>query len=162
MKRNKFLKAAVALWVVAAVGLAMWQGNVLAKYTDMAVGWGRAQVAKWALGEKRGPANDDGEPVLIVFEPGTTAAQRTTTVSLVNNSEVTARYVMEASVYSVDAYVGEAPFLAAIKASIEANANYDPVSGVELSPGSQATLDIIIPPVNFRGLEIAAVAVQVD
>ena len=165
MKPNRILKAAALLWVLAAATAAMWPGTQ-AKYTASAAVTATAAVAKWDAFERIDPAalGDDGEPIQLYLKRA--AVSRTTTITLANNSEVAARYVLAAyvnTVKPVGAQTGaqaRQAFLAAVMASIEANPGYD--GGIPLGMGATASLQIEIPNATFTGLELTATATQID
>jgi len=175
MKPNRLLKAAAWLWALTVISAGLLPGGTQAKYAAGAQGIGTAQVAKWGpferYKEKYPEAEDDGTgaPVLVAFAADADDEDRTATLSLVNRSEVTARYVLVAD---VDEVAGETDkedpvvvnFLAAIHASLNDNADYDDgiVLGYTGQANDSATLDVVIPNTTFKGLTITAYAVQVD
>jgi len=173
MKANRFLKAAVALWVLTVLTGSVTAGaGTIAKYTASAAANASARVAKWwpfeSYHEKDTTDDDEsGAPVLLVFDKTNPQAQ-TATLYLNNRSEVTACYVLEATVEEVEGETGgDAPevvaFLADIMASIaDSHADYDPVDGIVVGYGATEELSVTIPVKNFTGLEITARSVQVD
>ena len=169
MKPNRLLKAAAWLWALAVISAAMLPEATLAKYTAQGTGSASARVAKWdpfEWAERRD--DDDGEPIKLLLKA--TAGSRTSTITLHNDSEVTARYVLASTVAYVkpvgtqDGEQAKTAFLDAIAASLNANADYN--NGITLGYVGQATatamLSITIPDATFTGLEITASAEQVD
>jgi hypothetical protein len=171
MNKNRILKAATALGMIAALSLAFLPGTTLSKYTAQAIGTATAQVAKWRPFEdyhdkSKDRMDDDGsgEAVWLVFDKN--AAEEQATLYLTNQSEVTAHYLLEATVQEV---AGEtsgpvvANFLEDIMTSIaNSHQEYDPDDGIVLQYGATEELAVTIPAVSFIGLEIIARSVQVD
>jgi hypothetical protein len=157
------------LWAFTVLSFSLTAGT-MSRFSSAAVSGSTGRLAIWDVGEKRGSAEDSSDAVLVIFKPASTVAQRTTTITLVNNSEVTAQYMLTATVDEVEGSTDEGDledFLASLvikhKGGSLDGTNYNPLTGVKLPIGpSQAKLDVTIPAVNFKGLEIAAVAVQVD
>ena len=165
MKTFRFLKLAAVLWAITVVA-ASFLPATLAKYRSSASGdGGTAQVARWDPFTAPDPEIvivDD--TVLLVFGKGDAAA-RTTTVIITNNSEVTASYVLTASVDSVGrppTPAEKAAFLEIVQDSIEANLGYDDTTGIEVPYNDFRELQITIPAATFTELRIAARVVQVN
>ena len=169
------LKAALALWALTVVTTATLPGTTNAKYTASATAEAVARVARWEPFDTIGlpvigsdGEEDDGAPIELYFKRAETS--RTTSLTLINRSEVAARYVFEADVASVkpvgtqDAQQAKQAFLDAVMASIEDNANYDGGIGLGYAgqPNATAQLTVTIPNATFQGLEIIARAAQID
>ena len=191
MRRNRFLKVAVWLWVLAVLTAASLVPSLTqAKYVASAEASASARVAKWwpfaVFNEAEasypispaGPAgsldDDDGDSIELNFDPSAPDDYRTT-VTLTNRSEVTARYRLIPSVTTVGgAGSGQDydDFLAAVKNSVTFKSAvgftppvgyaYDPGDGIAVPFGREVELDIVIPAVAFTGLEIGVASVQVD
>ena len=172
MKPNRFLVAGAVLGVLAVLSAASLSGGTAARYAASAAGnSATAQVAKWRPFEdyhdrSKNRMDDDGsdEAVWLVFEAGATEKQAT--LYLTNQSEVTARYVLEATVAEVE---GETSgpvveqFIEDVMGSIAAShVDYDPDDGIVLKYGATEELKATIPAMSFEGLEITARSLQVD
>ena len=167
MKHNRFLRTAGWLWALAVLSSAMLApGITQAKYAASATGSASARVAKWnAFRQITETQLSDDEidgyaPVLLLFPD---ANPVTTTLTIVNNSEVTARYLLVPSVLGfVGTEAAKDEFLDAINDSLADNEDYAEGYGIVVPYDGQATLTAGIPPATFARLSIEAIAVQVD
>ena len=188
MKHNRILIAAAWLWVFAVLTAAPLVSSMTqAKYVAGAEAAASARVASWDAFERIDPEDDDktGEPVLLLYRQGD--AGQTATLTLVNKSEVTARYVLVPNVDDWDtvAYPDKEDFLEALGIRISttcdtltddpcdeccadryAGQTYSAGDGIVLGYADGAPtvahLDVTIPAVAFKGLRIEAYATQVD
>ena len=162
MEINRFLKLAVVLWSIAVLGASALPGAA-AKYVAQATGGSTVQVAKWDAFDRIDPTDEDndGSSVVLVFEPEAVSGE--SELTLVNESEVPARYVLELKVGNVDT-MDETLFLSAIESSITPIGpySYSSSAGIEVPCGETRKLKITIPAVTFQRLQIDACAVQVD
>jgi len=176
MKPNRILKAAVWLWV-AAVATASVLGPSLtqAKYVASATVEASARVAKWDPFDRITPEQLEEDtasgfsPVQVLLGPGSPSVLLDEdgdipTLTIRNDSEVTAKYVLDVDVDYVKPSVefpDEEAFLDAILDSLNVlNSEYD--DGIVVPYLDSAVLEIAIPAVTFRGLHITAYAAQVD
>ena len=172
MKPNRILRAAGVLCVLVAATAAFVPGATMARYTAGAEVTASARVAMWwpfsTFGEHEifdepnppfDPAddNDDG-PITVLLSPGQNELK--TIVTLVNRSEVTARYILVPDVdeFDTEAFVDKEAFLEAI--TIGDGDDYD--GGIVVPIGQEVPLDIEIPAVRFKGLKIDVIAEQAD
>ena len=183
MKPKHFLRAAAALWALTVLGAAMMPGASLARYAARADGSDTLRVASWdpfdriSEEELAEDTADSYASVLVIHEDGAATClsthldppgQALPTITLRNEGEVTARYVLDISVDEVSAkyYADKASFLGdvvvAFKSANFAGASYSAANGIVIPYGKQAVLSVSIPAVTFKGLHIEAIAVQVN
>jgi len=165
MKPKRLLAAAAVLWALVVLSTAMLTPGTFAQYAAGAIGGAIARVAAWDV-FIRGKKAD--EPLLLIFEEDEhgAALSCTTVITLANNSDVTARYVLVAS---WDEESEDTP-----QVSVETNAAYlvefgpyDEDNGIVLPYAqsgvpTEVKLDVTIQPGNFTGLKIDAFALQID
>ena len=161
MRKNLLLRTAAGLLALAAVTASLLTASTTAKYAAAASGEASARVAKWDAFDRLGnypheynaahgmleyvdDATDD--PVVLLFD----AAEdyRETTITLLNRSEVAARYFLEVSWDEGNPVVEIA--------------GYDPAAGVVLPPDGSAALGVKVYRGDFKGLRIDAHAEQMD
>ena len=171
MKANRFLKVAAVLWGLAVLSAAMLTPSTFAKYAAVSSGGGKTRVAKWDAFQMIDPADDD-DPVLLLLDPA--HATQTTTITLTNNSDVTARYVLRPDVATVGTGTGaeKTAFLngivvttnaASLAAGFGAYNNGIVIPYATGGVPTQVKLDIAFPAsLSFSGLKIDVVALQVD
>lgn len=163
MKTNRLLRAALCLWLAAAASTALWPA--MGAYYAETEGDAQARVAQWAPFAAIDPALEDGTALRLNMKES--AASRTTTLTLFNDSETSAFYVFSADVKTVKpageqtAAQAKSAFLAALLGTLnDLNVPYN--NGVTLAPGETISLQMELPNVTFTGLVMECTATQID
>ena len=164
MKPNRMLKVAAWLWMAAVLTASMLvPGITQAKYTASATGTAAGQVARWEVGEQIEVEDVlEPSPAKLVFAQG--KAYEETQIKLVNNSEVTARYLLTPTVDSSSVPLNE---LIGFKLPGESSYTHTWPYIVDMPFPTEGTptevyVDVIVHRANFTGLRIDARVEQVD